>query len=271
MIPAHFPSVLYAELLKLYTRPSGLVTLGISGLVAMIVAGVAAWLDHNIRQGNVQGPGAMSDAAQFTAILVGDWALYGRNFFVLPLMLLLVTATAVVGEYNDRTLREITVRPLSRFSILLAKLMALMSLSALSLTFTFGIAFSAGLAAFGMPPSWEMVPSLLLGYGASLLSDLAVISLGLLASMLLGSVGGVLVGAAFLLGLDLAFRGFLHLLGFFQFSGAAALLPWTLGYALDCWQGWKDGWEPQRFISVVAVGIGAFALAQLRFSRMDVP
>ncbi len=271
MIPVHFPNVVYAELLKLYTRSAGLMTLAVSGLVGMVVAAVAAWLEYGIRTGMVQGPGVQGDTTQFSAILVGDWALYGRNFFVLPLMLLLVTATVVAGEYTDRTLREVAVRPLSRLSILLAKLLALLSLSALSLFFTFGIAFGAGLAAFGLPASWELLPALLAGYAASLLSDLAIICLGMLASMLMGGVGGVLISAAFLLGADLALRGFLTALNFFGVSGASGLLPWTLGHALDVWLGWKDGWEPQRFIVVVGVAIGAFSLAQLRFSRMDVP
>ena len=54
---------------------------------------------------------------------------------------------------------------------------------------------------------------------------------------------------------------------------AKELMPWTLGYALSCWEGYSsaEGIDVRSFVSLAAITAGMAVLAMLRFRRMDVP
>lgn len=276
MIPTFFPAMFLAEVKKVFSRGSGIATVVCSVLLGLLGAAALLGLQNAVSSGAQASANGtpVADMVKYSAVTAGSWALNARNFFVLPMLLLLCTASSLVGELNDRTLREVVVRPVSRLSVLLAKLLSLVTLSFVSLIATFVPALLVGLVCFGVPEAPADIGPLVLGYAASLASDLAVISLGLLASLFVGSVGGVVVGSVFLLLADLALWGMLQVLGMIGVSAAKELVPWTLGNALDAWQGWQpdgDGWEWQRFVALLVVFSLSSAATLGRFSRMDVP
>lgn len=273
----HFALLVYAELRKVYTRGSGLAALIIAVLVALVALG--AMLGVQRLKGDVQVNNSMvENMVQFSAISVSGWALYLRNFFVLPLFLLLSTGAAVAGELSDRTLRETLLRPVSRVSVLAAKTVALSVLSATTLGITYLLSFGGGLLLFGLPDATTAAANepgplaLGLGFAASFLSDLGLIGIGMLVALFLRSVGGVVVGVVLLLMADLATRAILNLLGgILQQEWASQLIPWTLGHALGFWEGWGGEWELASFGAALAVIGVSLSAAALRFQRMDVP
>ncbi len=275
MIPAHFPWMVWAELRKTYTRGSGIGAVIIAGMVAIGAVGAMWYAGHNDTA--VVNGAALSDIVKMNAVEVGGWALYARNFFVLPLFLLLASASSVAGELGARTLREDLVRPIPRWSALLSRMIAASSLSAVTLLVTGALTVLPGLALFGLPVEGEVpvdyptLADLGLGYLAAFASDVGLIAISVFLSLIVRSVGGVVVTLVLILMADLAVRGVLNLMNLAQIAIAAQLLPWTLGNALGCWQGWSTEFEPMRFVAVAMVTLVAGGLAMGRLSRMDVP
>jgi len=277
MIPAHFPWMVWAELRKVYTRGSGIGALLIAAVMGLGAVAAMYEAGHN---DTAQINGAtLADIVAVNAVEVGGWALNARNFFVLPLFLLLATAGSVAGELGNRTLREDLVRPIPRWSALASRMIAVSSLSALTLLITGAVSFLPGLVLFGMPtPGTGAVPvdyptasQLGMGYLASFASDVGLIAIAVMLSLVVRSVGGVVVTLVLILMADLAVRGVLNLMSLAQIQVAAQLLPWTLGNALGCWQGWSTHFEPMRFLALTVVIVGSTAAATARLSRMDVP
>ena len=160
---------------------------------------------------------------------------------------------------------------------MVAKLTALMTLSVASLLCALVPSLALGGALFGMEgPTGDV----LLGYAASLGTDLGIISFGMLASTIIYSVGGVVVSVILLLLFDFGARMILWaremLLAWVdQAAGrpeaeAVAYSKLLPGAALEAWQGWSTAWawEPFAGLAVlVAVSLGA---ALFRFQRADI-
>ncbi|MDP6931931.1 MAG: ABC transporter permease, partial [Myxococcota bacterium] len=131
---AVFGCVLRAELRLVFGSSAGRLALAVAALVGLVA--VAA------TQAAVQGAAEAGDGSllqsvtEVTAVQVAGWALVGRNFFILPLVLLLAAGHAQAGEMGRHTLREALVRPVGRCDLLLAKLSALVALSAATLLVT---------------------------------------------------------------------------------------------------------------------------------------
>lgn len=272
MIPRQFPRMVLAETRKVFTSGSAIAAITIAVLVAIgAVFGVWQW--GHMRDSFSASVNGQETVSNFTSSgeYVAGWALWARNFFLLPLFLLLATAGSVAGELGERTLRELVVRPVPRWSILAAKLLALCALSIVTLVVTLTLSLGLGAAFFGLDTAGGALSSLLLGYAASFLSDVGLISLTMLASMLVSSVGGVVVAMLLLLILDFGLGLLLKLLGAVGVEEAALVVPYTLGNALGCWIGSEKGWDPVQFgaLGVYVVVSAVFAVA--RFHRMDVP
>jgi len=219
--------------------------------------------------GSVTVQGA--DIGQFVTVSgpeAAAWALRMRNFFVLPMLMLLATGGTISGELTDHTMRERLVRAVPRWSILSTKVMALMLLSAATLVVTFVPAILGGVLLFGVEGSWV---DLLLGYGASWLSDLGIVAFGTLLSTFFRAPGGVVVGGVLVLLADWAVRMLLTFLAFVGLEGSADLLPFLPGSALGCWQGMFNGWTAQPFLALVVMIVVCLGIAVARFSRMVIP
>lgn len=275
-MPRQFPAMVAAEIRKVFTRGSGIAAL-IVALVVGLGAVVFFWRVAGMGEGGPSFNGTpVSKLVNTSGIDTAGGALFVRNFFVLPLFLLLAGASATGGELGDRTLRELVVRPVSRWSVLAAKLGALSLLSAVSLVLTLVPSLALGTALFGLSPENAPVTAptltaLLAGYGATFLSDVGLFAIVTAVSLVVPSVGGTVVAVALLLLVDMALNGLLSLLGMVGVEGAAQLKSWTLRYALACWEGWSKGWDPAQFGALGVFIAGSVAFAVARFQRMDVP
>ena len=274
MIPAHFPWMVWAELRKVYTRGSGIGAIVIAALVGLGAVGIMYEAGHN---DTAQINGAtLADIVKLNAIECGGWALSARNFFVLPLFLLLAASSSVAGELGERTLREDLVRPIPRWSALASRMIATSSLAGVTLVITAALSFLPALLLFGLPAAgavpvdYPSVGRLGLGYLAAFASDIGLIAIAMLLSLVVRSVGGVVVTLVLILMADLAVRGVLNLMNMASIAIAAQLLPWTLGNARGCWQGWSSEFEPMRFVALGIVTTVATGVGMARLARMDV-
>jgi ABC-type transport system involved in multi-copper enzyme maturation permease subunit len=277
-MPRQFFAMVRVEMLKVYTRGSGIGAL----FVALAVPLLAVFVLHSLMgmQDSAQFNGQpLRGFLQFDVVSVGGKALYARNFFVLPLLLFLATAASVAGENADRTLRELMVRPVPRWSILAAKMIALWTLSAATLALTFAGAVGLGWAVFGGPAIHQSVAEgseslarLVMGYAASFVSDMALIALGMALSSFVRSVGGVVASLILVLLVDKVVWLILKGLGFvLQEEWPKTAVKWTLSGAMGCWENWESTFEPGQFVAVVVIGAVATAIAVVRFARTDVP
>ena len=141
-----------------------------------------------------------------------------------------------------------------------------------SLLCTFVPAFLLGLALFGLPedPS-KAIANIALAYLASFMGDIGWLCVTMLVALWVQSSGLVVVGVVFGVAVDMTFRAFLWLLGKLGAESAEKLLPFTMTNGLDAWQGWSEGWEWQRFLSLSLLILISMTLALARFRRMDVP
>ncbi|HND33873.1 MAG TPA: ABC transporter permease subunit, partial [Myxococcota bacterium] len=149
MIPAHFPMMVVAELRKTFSKGSGIAALIVALLVGILTAAAVYQVQH-MEGASINGT-SVSELVTVDAVQIAGYALRVRNFFVLPMFLVLGMAGSVAGELSDRTLRELLVRPVSRASVLFAKLTASGILSLITLTLTLLPAFALGALLFGLP------------------------------------------------------------------------------------------------------------------------
>jgi hypothetical protein len=260
-------AMIRAEIRAVLGRTSGKAALVLSLLIPVLVAVVLAWVQQKTVDARFNGM-SVSQLADLTIRGCAGYALMVRNMVVLPLLLVLATAATVAGERRDNTLREVLVRPVSRWSVVLAKMGALLVLSLASLVLSLVLSLGLGAALFDTAtPIWRVT----LGYLSCLGTDLGLICLSMLAASLVRSVGGVVVLMILLMMADMAIRGGLSLAGNFGMDNAAAIASYFPGAALDAWEGWKDGFELQPFVGLVVVILGALGLTCIRFERMDVP
>lgn len=266
-MPPQFLRMLWMELKTVFTRRTGLAVLTVALGVPVLVLGSIALIKGRAVGLTVQNTPA-DQLMQFTAAEAAGWVLRGRNFFVLPLFLLLATGEALASEREAHTLRELLVRPVPRWSVLAAKFLALLALSGASLALSLLPGLAGG---FALNPEPGPVIDLLLGYLASAASDAGLIALGLMAGTFVRGAGGVVVSVIALLMLDGGARGLLWIMDKVNVSWAeqaGGLLP---GAALAAWQGWSGGWAWQPFVGLAALIGVCLGATLLRLGRMDVP
>ncbi len=269
----HFLAMVRAEARAIYGRGSARMAVVVALLCGLVVALAMQWLFSRAGMGDVDAQingNPISQMVEFSAGAVGGWALRLRNFFVLPLVLLLATAGSVAGELGDQTLREALVRPVPRWSVLAAKFVVLASLALLTQVLTLAPALSAGMAFFGAEGP-TAVDDVLLGYAASWLSDLGLIAIGMLVSTFVRSVGAVVVGTMLVLMADMGIRAVLQGMIWMGATGAEAIQRAMPGNALACWEGFTGDWDPAAFVGMVVILGLALAATGWRFSRLDVP
>lgn len=268
MIPAHFPAMVLAETRVVFSRAAGLVPIGVGLGVGLFVLGLVGLARALTAGSSPESLGPLLLLTQATGVQVAGWALWGRNFFVLPLFLLMLTGNVFSGEIGDHTLRELLVRPVSRASVGLAKVLALFALSGATLLATLLPTLAVGAALFGGDGP---VIDLLLGYLASWVSDLGLIGLGVLASVLLRGPASVVVGVVGLLMADLIAQGVLSALSARGVEAAGVIGDMLPGAAMAAWKGWQSGWAWQPFVGLAALIAVTLGLALLRLNRLDVP
>lgn len=278
MIPAHFPRMVGAELRCVYGRISGKVAIVVALLAGLSVV-VAGWYFQGLAVQMEADGMPVRSAVDLSMRGVLSLALWLRNFFVIPMILILATGSAFAAERGDRTLREVFVRPVPRWSVIAAKVTALMSLSAATLVCTALPAALGGGLLFGFGPDEDAivlstdftVVDVLLGYLASWASDLGLIFLVILASAFSSRVAGVVVGVIAFLMLDAGARGLLGLMNTFGVDWAGPVGGFMPGASLAAWEGYKSGWEMEPVLGLVLLISTCAAVSLWRFDRMDVP
>jgi ABC-type transport system involved in multi-copper enzyme maturation permease subunit len=268
MIPTHFHLMFLAELRKTLLRGSGMAAILIAaavGLLAVAGMGLAQYLGSEAAVNGLP----LDQIMDFSGVTTAGWALRARNFFLLPLLLLWATGASFAGELKDHTLRELLVRPVPRWSVLLAKLLALAVLSAITLVVTAVLSGGLGALLFGIEGEWG---PLALGYLASWPSDLGLLSMGILVALLVRNVAGVVVGVVLYLALDLVVRLLLSLIGKLpSMELAAEIARFMPGQALAAWEGYLDAWSLTSWAGLAVLIVLCLAAALFRLMRMDVP
>ncbi|MEY3209847.1 MAG: family transporter protein [Pseudomonadota bacterium] len=258
-----------AELRKLLSRASGVVMLVISVLLPILVFALAKAVESGGASVSANGQPVTSLLSLEGPKLLG-YMLTARNFFVLPLFLVMVSAQLVAEERANFTLRALLALPNARWRVLLAKYTALLTLAALSIAGSLGVGGPLCFVFVTGPAELAAWQGVALGWVASLASDAGLIALTLLISTFSSSVAGVLVGVILGLMADLAIRGLLQIAGMlklFPTDQLAALMP---GRALAAWEGYADGWDPWAFLGLGLLTLGCLAVATFRFQREDV-
>lgn len=259
-----------AELSKVLGRASGLAGLAVAVAVAVLAVGVVQLVEVRSGGSLTQGPGGAAELIQMNLQSAMGGALRGRNFFVLPLVLLMVTGQLIAGELDDRTLRSALVRPVRRNTVLAAKITALAVYAGLTLLLTWGATLVMGLLLLG--PEGLELGAVTAGFAVSWLSDVGLICLGAFFSVRLRSVVGVVVGTVLLLMLDKGLWAGLSLIGtVFGETWAQTAVDWLPGTALAAWEGWQAGFEAGPFVGLAGLVIVAGGLAFHGFARLDVP
>lgn len=258
-----------AELRKLLSRPSGVVMLVISVLLPILVFALAKAVESGGASVSANGQPVAGLLSLEGPKLLG-YMLTARNFFVLPLFLVMVSAQLVAEERANFTLRALLALPNARWRVLFAKYTALVALAALSIGGSLGVGGPLCFVFVEGPAELAAWQGVALGWVASLASDAGLIALTLLVSTFSSSVAGVLVGVILGLMADLAIRGLLKIAGMlnlFPTEQISALMP---GRALAAWEGYAEGWDPWAFFGLAALTLGCLAVATLRFQREDV-
>jgi ABC-type transport system involved in multi-copper enzyme maturation permease subunit len=199
-----------AELRKLLSRPSGVVMLVISALLPILVFALAKAVEGGGASVSANGQPVTSLFSLEGPKLLG-YMLTARNFFVLPLFLVMVSAQLVAEERANFTLRALLALPNARWKVLLAKYTALLTLAAISIAGSLGIGGPLCFVFVEGPRELVAWQGVALGWVASLPSDAGLIALTLLVSTFSSSVAGVLVGVILGLMADLALQGLLKI------------------------------------------------------------
>ncbi len=266
-MPPQLPRMILAEIRAVFGRSSGraaLVIAALLGILAVVGLHQAGEVAAEVKSNGVPAAG-MLDVDLKGAL---GWSLQFRNFFVLPLLLSLSAAASLSGELAGNTFRELLVRPVPRWSVIVAKTVALMALSAATLGLTFSTALVGGAAVFGMA---EGVGAVAAGFATTWLCDLGLVVMTLLLASFLRSVGGVVVALALYLMADRMVGMGLGLLGSLGVDWASAVRPYLPGNALSLWADWDGSFDGGKAIGLAGLIVVCFAGTVLRVQRMDVP
>ncbi len=282
--PAYLVAIWQAETIKLMSRRAARVAILLS--IVLGLAGPALLTLIMGTEFEVNG----SPFGEWLG-LVGEapagqlWALEIRNFILLPIFVMWLSAVSVAGEFRSGTLREDLVRPVPRAAVFLAKWGALTTWIALTLALTWVAGGVAGPVAFGFEGRWGQVA---LGYLATLPVDACIAAITLTVAISLRNVPASLVGmvlvwvvsimtsilvasALLLLNADFAVQQ----LGIDPWYGEmlALISPWLPSEAIGAWAGAaeRSDWVWQHFASLGLMTTASLGLGAAVFQRTDVP
>lgn len=224
-------------------------------------------------------PGVELSWRGVTAVIV-----YIRTLpFCLPLLLVVLTARVIANPIKTHAMREDLVRPLSREWLLAIRFSALSlaSLGSLVLCVALGVVFGAllnlgSIQAHYLEAGWESpgTIALLTGIGMVWVTDMAVIAMSMLLSLLVQPAGRVFLMLVLCYVFEAIFRATLAM--YASFAGAKGewatdLAGWLPGQAFDAWMQWPlDDWEMRPIAATGLILLLSIILSGLRFRRMDI-
>ena len=266
-MPPQILAMVRAEVSAVFGRWSGRGALLIALVVGLLAVGGLEAASRAAENVSANGsPAASMLSVDWSTSMA--WALQARNFFILPLLLVLAGASTLSGELKENTLREVLVRPVPRWSVVFAKIVALSVLSLATILVTAAAAMAGSAVMF---PMEESIAGHLSGFAMSWLSDLGLITMTLLVASFSRSVGGVVVGLALYLMVDFLFGTLLGFVGQLGVDWAPIVRDLLPGTALQAWKDWDVGFEAKRVGALVVWTVVTWAFATVRVQRMDVP
>ena len=210
----------------------------------------------------------VSEVFSFSGPHTATLALRVRHALFLPIFILFVTGSSFATERANHMWRERLVRPASRDSMLMSKIVALLLLCGVSLVLNAVMSISLGTILMGTDGPWGMV---LLGHMISLCTDLGLIALASLLSTMCRSGAMVVVSGILIYLSDQAVNAALFLVGMAGVDGTALVqqfLPST-GWNLWTMMLGDSGWSPA--LNLVVWTTLFLALARHRLNRTDIP
>jgi ABC-type transport system involved in multi-copper enzyme maturation permease subunit len=262
--------IVAAELRKVLSRGSARLGLVLSVAIPLITVimlhGVESWQTQNL---GGAGTGVRVGFHMDGAAALG-WSLKARNFFILPLILLWISAESLGGEVKDGTLRAVLLRPVSRFQVLAARTLALAAYAGSTLGVTAVTAAVLGIPVLGLDADGDL-SRVILAYGVGWGSDVALIGIGLAVSCWVQATAGTVVVTTLVLLVDALARAGLSGAAMFGAEGTDTIARFLPGSALAAWEGFSTTWDPVAFAGLAAWTAIAYGLAAWRLERMDVP
>ena len=257
--------LIQAEWRVLIRRNSARGLLLVSTVIPVLVAAILRAVSESEMVVNDQ---SVADIVSFSGPHTANLSLRVRHALVMPILLLFVTGSSFATERQNRMMRERLVRPVSRNTLLFAKLVAVLFLSASSLILNALIAVPLGSLLMGSDGPWWLMFA---GHAASLLSDLGIISLGVLLSTVCRSGAMVVVSGILIYVFDQAMNAGLFLVGLAGVDGTTWIqhcLPstgWNVWTIILGENGWVSALNLLAWTSVFLF------LSRRRLNRQDVP
>ena len=283
MTAAHFFAIVSAETRKLFSRSSarfGLAFAVFVGLGVPLGRGILRLIEMRIGSSlaaSDPSAGAPSYAPIDPAYVVYA-TLWLRNFFFMRIILIMMGALTMAGEFQARTLREDVLRPVPRSAVFAAKWLALVAWIGATLLLTYSSASLLSLVAWGTSGSWLETTE---GFVATLVCDSAFAVLVLMTAIALRSVAGTMVAMFLFYFVNVAIGFGLLLVANLPISAipewgrdaATKAGPWLPSSAYDAWTGANPyaDWSWQGFVSLGILFVVSWAIADRVFARVDVP
>ena len=210
----------------------------------------------------------VSEVFSFSGPHTATLSLRIRHALVLPIFILFVTGSSFATERANQMLRERLVRPVSRDSMLMAKLATLLLLCGLSLLINAVIAVSLGSILMGIDGPWWLV---FLGHVTSLCTDLGLIALGLLLSTICRSGAMVVVSGILIYLFDQAVNAGLFVVGIAGVEGTGMVQQFLPSTGWNLWTIMLGETGSSSALTLLVWTTLFLLFSRHRLNRMDVP
>lgn len=257
-----------AEWLVLSQRVGARALLAIAAVIPALVVVVFLSLSGDGNASLQFNGKPLSEIVTLSGPNAASLSLRARNFFLMPLLFLVLAGQSMASERTQHVLREQLLKPVSRQRVLWSKVAVVWGVSVASLALNAVVGLGLGSLVLGAEGEWSPV---LLGHLVSVFTDLAVIVFGFfLACHLRSSVGVIAVGLL-LLGLDAIVRVGLKGLGLLGVDSLEWLLAAMPGTGLNMFRMDTGDFSTGAMVCLIAWSVAFAALAQRRVVQMDVP
>lgn len=257
-----------AEWLVLSQRVGARALLAIAALIPALVVVIFLSLSGDGNASLQFNGKPLSEIVTLSGPNAASLSLRARNFFLMPLLFLVLAGQSMASERSQHVLREQLLKPVSRQRVLWSKVVVVWAVSVASLLLNAAVGLGLGSVLLGAEGEWSPV---LLGHLVSVFTDFAVIVFGFfLACHLRSSVGVIAVGLM-LLAVDSIVRVGLKGLGLLGVDSLNWFLAAMPGTGLNMYQIDTGDFSTGAMVCLIAWSAAFAALAQRRIIKMDVP
>lgn len=166
-------NILYANIInetqKLFLRKKTIVLFVVTALIPVALSGILSIFQNNIGITPV-------NSNQFSIFILGIFTNY-----ILPLLITMAAVDMFSGEFNERTIKSILLRPISRFKIYMSKILCIGIYIVLNLLLLYLVSSLTGLFLQG---SGSILNSLLRGLAAYVVSIIPMVGIGIVVAFI---------------------------------------------------------------------------------------